>query len=50
MVSKTGIIDHHFQGHLAISSHDLQKICSTSLLYTDLGRPVGIRRPNVLLC
>ena len=32
------------QGHLAISTQNPKKLCSTSLLYTDLGRPRGFTR------
>ena len=45
----TGVIDRDLQGHLAISSQDSTKRCSTLPLYTDLGRPRGfVTRSNVL--
>ena len=43
------IINRGLQGHLAILNQDSKKQPSKSLLYSDLGRPRGITRPNVLL-
>ena len=48
-VYHTGIINRDLQGHLAILNQVSMKWRSTSLLYTDQGRPRGITRPNVLL-
>ena len=36
----TGVLDLDLQGNLAISNQDYKKWCSTSLLYTELGRPL----------
>ena len=41
---ENGVIDHDFQGHLVISTHDLKKWHLTSLLYTNLGRTRGVTR------
>ena len=38
-----------FKVILAISTQNYRKRHSTSLLYSDLGRPKGVTRPNVLL-
>ena len=44
-----GVIDLDPQDHLAISTKNFKKMRSTSLLYTDLGRPMDVTRPNMLL-
>ena len=46
---KIGIFDVDLHGHLAILTQNFKRQCSTLLLYTDLGWPRGITRPNVLL-
>ena len=40
-----GVIVLDIQGHLANSYQDSTKRCSTSLLHTDLGRPVVLHVP-----
>ena len=49
LVLKMGVIDLDLQGHLAILIQNSRKQYSTFLLYTDLGQPRGVTRPNVLL-
>ena len=49
MVLSTGVIDLDLQGNLVILSQDSKKRRLTPLLYTDLGRPRDVKRPNVLL-
>ena len=39
-----GVIDIDFRGHLAISNSTKRR--STSILYTDLGRPRGVTGPK----
>ena len=49
LVLKRVVIDLDLQNHLTISTQNFRKRRSTLLFYTDLGRPRGISRPNVLL-
>ena len=44
-----GVIDLGLQGYLAISTQNFKKRYSTSLLYSDLGRPKGVTRPKLAL-
>ena len=46
MILKVGVIDHDLQGHLAIWTQNSKKQHSSSLFYTNLGRPRGIAHPK----
>ena len=48
-VLKMSVIDLDLQGHLAISPHNSKTRHSTSLLYTDPGRPRGVTHPKCVL-
>ena len=49
MVFKLGVISLDLQGHLAILTHYFKKQLSTSFLYIDLGRPMGVTHPQQAL-
>ena len=49
LVLKMGVIDIDLQGPLAISTQYSKKLHSTFILYTELGWPMGVTHPNVLL-
>ena len=44
-----GVIGLDLQDHLTILTKNSEKMPSMSLLYTDLGRPRSVTRPNVFL-
>ena len=49
LVLEMRVIDLDLSGHLAISTQNSKNHHSTSLWYTDLGRPKGVTCPNVVL-